>query len=106
MGHGVWEKPVVRELGGGSYRVDNVVIIMGGLWELKVAVKKGESEDRSVFSFTVAEPKAQLELGGGYQRSLPHYQVPDVTLINQGGAKVKLGDLMFLGKIISKDSKI
>jgi protein SCO1/2 len=107
MGHGVWEKPVLRERGGGSYHVENVVIIMGGLWELKVAVKKGELEDRGVFSFTVAEDKpAQKEPEKprvGYERSLAEYAVPDVTLINQDGKKVKLRALIDSGKPVIMD---
>jgi protein SCO1/2 len=107
MGHGVWEKPLVRERGGGSYHVENVVIIMGGLWELKVAVKKGELEDLGVFSFTVVEAEpARQEPGkpqAGYDRSLAEYNVPDVTLINQDGKKVPLKALIESGKPVIVD---
>lgn len=107
MGHGVWEKPVVRERGGGSYHVENVVIIMGGLWELRVAVRKGELEDRGVFGFTVAEPEPPQQepekLQAGYQRSLVQYEVPDLTLINQDGKKVNLRALIDSGKPVLVD---
>ena len=104
MGHGVWEKPVVQERGGGRYHVDNVVIIMGGLWELKVAAGKGAQEDRGVFSFTVAEPAQEPEPPHeGYQRSLADYQVPHVTLINQDGKAVDFGTLVDSGKPVILD---
>lgn len=107
MGHGVWDKPVVKELGGGRYHVENVVIIMGGVWELKVALKKGEREDRAVFSATVAEaapaqasPEPERT---GYDRTLADYNVPNVTLINQDGQKVNLRQLLESGKPVIVD---
>jgi hypothetical protein len=30
MGHGVFEKPIIRERGGGLYSVENIVLIMRG----------------------------------------------------------------------------
>ena len=51
MGHGVSEQAVVAEQGGGLYRAENVVLSMGGRWELKVKVKKGAVEDTTVFVF-------------------------------------------------------
>ncbi|MDA8432773.1 MAG: FixH family protein [Nitrospiraceae bacterium] len=51
MGHGVFEKPVVTERGGGVYSVGNVDLIMGGRWELKVLVKKDGAEDNATFDF-------------------------------------------------------
>ena len=107
MGHGVWEKPVLREVGGGNYQVDNVSIIMAGIWELKVEVKKGELQDRSVFSFTVAEagetqqaPETPRE---GYQRSFVEYQVPSVPLVNQDGKTLDLKTLVDAGKPVVMD---
>jgi|GEM_PF-311226 len=94
MGHGVWEKPVVKEAGGGNYHVDNVIIIMGGLWELKVALSKGAVEDGVVFSATVAEANLGHEepekARTGYDRTLADYNIPNVTLIDQDGKKVNL----------------
>lgn len=46
-------KPVVTEKGGGLYRVDNVLLPAEGLWQLKVTVKKGGTEDRAVFDITL-----------------------------------------------------
>jgi len=99
MGHGVWEKPVVTERGGGHYQVGNVVIIMSGLWELKVTVGTGEKQDRAGFSFYVAEkkeaPKEAVEQPrDGFQRQVASYSVPNVTLLNQDGQKVSLKELV------------
>jgi hypothetical protein len=51
MGHGVFEKPVVTERGGGVYSVTNVNLIMSGNWELRVSVKKDGQEDSAIFDF-------------------------------------------------------
>jgi len=51
MGHGVMEKPVITERGGGLYSVDNVVLSMVGHWQLQVEVSKGDKEDTAVFDF-------------------------------------------------------
>jgi len=50
-GHGVSEKPEVKERGGGVYSVDNIVLIMTGWWELKIDIKEGDREDTAVFNF-------------------------------------------------------
>lgn len=108
MGHGVWEKPVVKERGGGNYHVGNVMIIMGGRWDLRVTVKKGEQEDRAVFSFDVAEkeeaPRKEAEKPTeGYERTVKEYNVPNVTLLNQDGKKVNLRTLVDSGKPVIVD---
>lgn len=51
MGHGVFEKPVITEKGGGLYTVENIILIMSGHWELRVDVKSGAMEDSAVFDF-------------------------------------------------------
>ena len=51
MGHGVFEKPVVSERGGGLYSVENIIFIMGGRWELRINVGKGAVEDTVTFNF-------------------------------------------------------
>jgi hypothetical protein len=51
MGHGVSEKPVVEEKGGGLYKVNNVVISMSGRWELRITVAQDGTEDSTVFEF-------------------------------------------------------
>ena len=45
MDHGVKEKPVVSERGGGLYAVSNVVFSMTGEWELRIKVVKGDIVD-------------------------------------------------------------
>jgi hypothetical protein len=51
MGHGVFEKPVVKERGGGTYSVENIILIMEGRWELRLRIKKDNAEDRVTFDF-------------------------------------------------------
>ncbi|MGO9951981.1 MAG: FixH family protein [Dissulfurispiraceae bacterium] len=51
MGHGVFEKPVVIERGGGIYSVENMILIMEGRWELRLNIKKGDTEDKVTFDF-------------------------------------------------------
>lgn len=103
MGHGVWEKPVVTERGGGKYQVGNVAIIMGGLWELRVAVAKGKQQERASFPFYVAEQKEALpeqveKPREGLVRETASYSIPNVTLLNQDGKKVNLKELVEGGK--------
>jgi len=51
MGHGVFEEPVITERGGGLYSVENIILIMGGHWELRVNVETDDMEDSAVFDF-------------------------------------------------------
>jgi FtsP/CotA-like multicopper oxidase with cupredoxin domain len=51
MGHGVFSPLTVTEKGNGLYRVDNIVLVMGGHWEIRVNVKRGKEEDNLVFDF-------------------------------------------------------
>jgi hypothetical protein len=51
MGHGVSEKPVVSEKGGGLYSVENIILIMSGHWELRIDIKKDALQDSVVFDF-------------------------------------------------------
>jgi len=45
MGHGVMEKPVVNEKGGGLYNLTNVVFSMTGDWELRLEIASGSTTD-------------------------------------------------------------
>jgi hypothetical protein len=59
MGHGAFSATEVAEKGGGLYSIGNIVMIMGGHWEMRVDIKKGDLEDRVVFDFPLirsAEP--------------------------------------------------
>jgi hypothetical protein len=49
--HGVSEKPVVTDRGGGAYTVGNVLFIMTGWWELTFAVRLADREDTVVINF-------------------------------------------------------
>jgi hypothetical protein len=48
MDHGVKEKPVVSERGGGLYAVSNLVFSMTGQWEIQVKVVAGDTVDSAV----------------------------------------------------------
>ena len=50
MDHGVKEKPVVSERGGGLYAVSNLVFSMTGQWEIHVKVVKGDIVDSAVIT--------------------------------------------------------
>lgn len=53
MGHGVFTDPVVAEMGKGRYRIDNIIIVMGGHWELRFNINKDGSQDNVLFDFPV-----------------------------------------------------
>ena len=53
MGHGVFTDPVVTEKENGLYRIDNIILVMGGHWELRFNINKDGSEDSIVFDFPV-----------------------------------------------------
>lgn len=65
MGHGVMEKPVITERGGGLYSVENVVFSMTGHWQLIIEVAKDNKVDKAVFDFP--EVKAM-----GHEHSMMH----------------------------------
>jgi len=52
MGHGVMQKPVITERGGGLYSADNVVLSMTGHWQLQVKIAADNKEDTAVFDFS------------------------------------------------------
>ena len=65
MGHGAFSSTEVTEKGGGLYSVANIVMIMGGHWELRVEIKKGNLEDRVVFDYPFirsAEPYEYIKV--------------------------------------------
>jgi hypothetical protein len=64
MGHGVFEKPVITERGGGLYSAGNVILIMGGHWELRVQVKKDGLEDKATFDFPDVKVGGEHEMTG------------------------------------------
>jgi len=69
MGHGVMEKPVITERGGGLYTVDNLVFSMTGHWQLQVKVAKDDKVDTAVFDFP--EVKAM-----GHEHTMMHAPPP------------------------------
>ena len=50
-GQGSEEVLAVKEISGGLYTVDNIDLKRGGNWELRVKIKKGNSEDSVTFYF-------------------------------------------------------
>ena len=64
MGHGVLEKPVIMERGGGVYSVDNVDLPTGGNWELKIRIKKHAMEDNTIFDFPDVKGNAVHAISG------------------------------------------
>jgi protein SCO1/2 len=109
MGHGVWDKPVVTERGGGEYHAENIRIIMGGRWDLRITVRKGALEDQATIPFEVSvngeqAPRKEAETSGEkYERSTASYNVPNVTLLNQDGESVRLRSLTDSGKPVIMD---
>ena len=69
MGHGVMQKPLVTERGGGLYTVSNIVLSMTGHWQLQVQVAKDDQEDTAVFDFP--EVKAM-----GHEHAMMHAPPP------------------------------
>ncbi|MCK5427237.1 MAG: FixH family protein [Thermodesulfovibrionia bacterium] len=51
MEHGVFEEPVIVEKGSGLYRIENIILVMSGHWEIRINVKKGNMIDKIVFDF-------------------------------------------------------
>jgi FtsP/CotA-like multicopper oxidase with cupredoxin domain len=51
MGHGVFSPLKVTEKGNGLYAVEDVVLVMGGHWEIRINVKWADLEDNVVFDF-------------------------------------------------------
>ncbi len=62
MGHGVMEKPIVTERGGGLYSIENVVLSMTGHWQLIVSVDKDGKQDSVTFEFPDV-----MAMGQGHQ---------------------------------------
>ena len=60
MGHAVKTKPVITEKGKGLYIAENIEFSMSGMWLLKVTVKKGDIEDKSIFTFPKIKSKKKF----------------------------------------------
>jgi protein SCO1/2 len=94
-GHGVSDKPAVTKGEGGKYRIDNIIFDRNGIWDLRISVKNGAQEDRAVFQFAVgmgvlgSQGEAD-KANRKYPRTVEYYKVPDVTILTQDGAKIKL----------------
>jgi len=108
MGQGVWDKPVVTKRGGGKYTISNIVTTINGRWELRIDVSKGALKDQAVFTFDVsgkgASTSQEADLPKGkYARTVQHYNIPNVTLLNQDGKKVNLREMVDSGKPVIFD---
>ena len=69
MGHGVFEKPVITEKGGGLYTVSGIILVMSGHWELRVNITKDSMVDSTVFDFT------DVKIDRGHEHEMT--RVPD-----------------------------
>ena len=78
MDHGVMEKPVVNEKGGGLYSATNVVFSMTGDWELRLRITKGSTTE------TVTIPLPPI----GAMGHTPSMEVPDLSSIDTAVEKV------------------
>jgi protein SCO1/2 len=97
--HGVSDKPVVKRLGEGKYLMDNLVLDRNGIWDLKVSVRSGAQEDRTVFQFPVGMGILGRQEGLDRRdrkspRTVEYYKIPDVTLLNQDGEKKTMKSLV------------
>ena len=63
MGHGVFTPPSITERGGGLYRVEDVTLVMGGHWEMRIEISKDMIKDIVVFDF----PDVKAETGHTHQ---------------------------------------
>jgi len=89
MGHGVMEKTMIMERGGGLYSVSNVVFSMTGHWQLLITVTKGGIEDKVVFDFP--EVKAM-----GHEHAAMHAKVPaDLDLSTTQMSEKKLFEISY-----------
>lgn len=73
MGHGVFEKPVVKERGGGAYSVENVILIMEGRWELRLKISNDNAEDTVTFDFPGVSRSGSISSD---QRKMMHSSAP------------------------------
>jgi len=108
QGHGVWQKPSVTDRGSGNYRVENIVFVTGGAWDLRVAIKQGATEDRIVLAVPVGQEAAgttsdAAKPRGKYEKTIENYRVPNVTLLNQDGKPVPLRSYLDQGKPVVID---
>jgi hypothetical protein len=75
MGHGVPEKAVITEeeaMFGSRYQVENLVVNMGGHWEILVEVEKDDVKDGAVFDFPDVGGKGGMKDGmSGKVRAKP-----------------------------------
>lgn len=72
MGHGVSEQPTVMERGGGLYSIDNILVTMAGIWDLRVKVHKDGIEDSAIFRFPDVHPAGET-----HEHMPTHTRVPE-----------------------------
>ena len=101
MGHGVFTDPEIIEKGRGMYTIENIVLVMGGHWEMRINIKSDNSEDNVVFDFPVvktsleynyirAETPAGFNAVIGMKNTLKELK-PEI--INENGMNVKVFNL-------------
>jgi FtsP/CotA-like multicopper oxidase with cupredoxin domain len=61
MGHGVFSDPAMNEKGRGLYTIENIVLVMGGHWEMRINIKHDNSEDNVVFDFPIVRTSLEYD---------------------------------------------
>lgn len=85
--HGVSEKPVITDRGGGAYTADNILFIMTGWWELTFRVRHGEAEDTVVFNF----PEVRASQHGGMEMPAVKSDIDTASEVATDGGIFKVG---------------
>jgi hypothetical protein len=67
-GHGMLPEvqPTVADLGEGTFRVEGMNLLMGGLWEIRIDVSAGDNTERATFNVDVEGEGDHSMLDGGH----------------------------------------
>jgi len=83
MGHGVFDPPKVTERGGGLYRVEDVTLVMGGHWEMRIEVTKDGLTDSIIFDFP--EVKAKMDHSNKHKHDMVVTKAPSDLDVSKSG---------------------
>jgi len=98
MGHGVFEKPVVKERGGGAYSGGDVILIMEGHWQLRLKIKRNNIEDNVTFDFPDVKRSASMSQD---QLKMMHSSAPsDVDTSTARESVKKLFKVSYVSSVI------
>ena len=54
-GHGAPLVPTVTDNGDGTYKIENIILQMAGIWETTITATVNGAEDKAVFTFCIGE---------------------------------------------------